>query len=131
MPEPCVTSPHNTMRSAFWSGAIMCSHTPETTSPIAKPDRPDVRPPKNAATRKKARFNSSIAVAPETKGTQRLDQLRSEGEAAWSPKLDGLFAGSLAPKRHRSPPFTEGDGAWAREPWKRGATVVGPTTLDL
>src|SRR4051794_34901150 len=34
---------------------MMCSHTPETTSPIANPDRPDVKPPKNAAARNKAK----------------------------------------------------------------------------
>jgi hypothetical protein len=40
----------------------MCSQTPETTRPIAKPDKPDVSPPTNAAARKKARFDASIAV---------------------------------------------------------------------
>src|SRR6185436_5704215 len=60
MPEPCVTRPHNTMRRAFGAGAMMCSHTPETTRPIANPDRPDVRPPKNAAARKKAKVTLLI-----------------------------------------------------------------------
>jgi hypothetical protein len=35
---------------------------------MAKPDSPDVRPPKKAAARKNAKFNPSIAVAPITKG---------------------------------------------------------------
>src|SRR5262245_20408890 len=130
MPEPWVTSPHNTMRSAFWSGAIMCSQTPETTSPIAKPDRPDVRPPKNAAARKRARFNSSIAVAPEAKGRSAWINCDLRGRRPDPPSLMGCFRDRQPPKHHRSPPFTEGDGAWARALEAR-ATVVGPTVLHL
>jgi hypothetical protein len=35
---------------------------------MAKPDRPEVSPPKNAAVRKRLKFKASIAVAPDKDG---------------------------------------------------------------
>ncbi len=61
MPEPWVTRPQSTIRSAFWPGVMRCSHTPETTSPIAKPEMPEVSPPKNAAATSKVRPMLSMA----------------------------------------------------------------------
>src|SRR6201990_1593379 len=111
MPEPCVTSPHSTISNAFCSGAMMCSHTPETTRPIAKPDRPEVRPPKKAAARKSVKVKAVIAVAPKGERAQRLDKHltgRRHGPRTL-PCLERVSAQTAC-----VPSAGEGDGAWAQ-----------------
>ena len=73
MPDPCVTSPQRTIRSAFCPGVMRCSQIPETTNPMAKPDNPDVSPPMNAAMRKSPSNVKSIFLSHFRSGTkQRL-----------------------------------------------------------
>src|SRR5690242_5451095 len=103
IPEPCVTSPHKTIRRAFCCGVMMCSHTPDTTRPMAKPDTPEVRPPRKVAARKKAKLKPSILVAPKNK-VAALGWISSDGEAAWSPNFAEVFLRLLAQKQHKSPP---------------------------
>ena len=42
------------------------------------------------------------------------------------PRNSDGFSESPAAKHHRSPPFNEGDGAWAREPWEVRGDRRGP-----
>src|SRR5262245_37701717 len=108
------------MRSAFCWGEMMCSQTPDTTKPMAKPETPDVSPPKKAAARKSARFNASIVVAPEEKGAQRLDECHLTGRRLYPrPLPNGCFAVEC-PKATKVPSATGGDGAWARALEMRG-----------
>jgi len=120
IPEPCVTRPHNTMRSAFCPGEIMCSQTPDTTKPMAKPDTPDVSPPKKAAARKSARFNPSIVVAPERKGTQRLDESHLTGRRHYPRPLPNGLVAVACPNATKVPSAVGGDGAWAHALEMRG-----------
>ena len=85
----------------------MCSQTPDTTSPMAKPDTPDVRPPKKAAMRKSTRFSPSIVVAPEAKGTQRLDECHLTGGGIVPGLRRMALTRSHVHKQQRSPPLSE------------------------
>src|SRR3954471_12033464 len=63
---------------------MMCSQTPDTTIPIAKPEKPLTKPPRNVA---------------KTKGRRRCPSMgaRSKGKRAalaWGHPLDGEAAGS-------------------------------------
>src|ERR1044072_3536007 len=122
MPKTCVTIPHNTIRSAFWVGVMICSHTPETTRPIAKPDSPEVKPPKKAAAIKRARVMLSIGRS-RTEGTGAW-RLPSGGEAArridrqhGRPRRRALLLlwwDRAARRRHGAPPDTEEAARGAR-----------------
>src|SRR5882757_9916716 len=43
---------------------MMCSHTPDTTSPIANPENPLTKPPAKAATQNRTRNSPSIEPSP-------------------------------------------------------------------
>src|SRR5438132_637687 len=53
-------------------GVITCSHMPDTTKPMAKPARPDAKPPMNAPMRNSPRTMASMARSHD-RGEQRLD----------------------------------------------------------
>src|SRR5215468_2738098 len=50
---------------------MMCSHTPDTTIPIANPEKPLTKPPKNVATTKGRIRCPSMVLAPQ-ESEQRL-----------------------------------------------------------
>src|SRR5689334_15708980 len=53
---------------------MMCSHTPETTRPMAKPASPEVRPPTKVETRKRMR---------DAGDRPSMGRSRSEAAGAW------------------------------------------------
>src|ERR1700735_4661108 len=60
---------------------MMCSHTPDTTRPIAKPEKPLTKPPAKAAKAKRVKTSPSMGSLPE-RGGEHLDGDPSDGEAA-------------------------------------------------
>jgi len=62
-------------------GVMMCSHTPDTTRPIAKPEKPLTKPPVKTARAKRVKTGPSIGSLPE-RGGEHLDGHPSEREAA-------------------------------------------------
>src|SRR4051812_4112970 len=44
---------------------MICSHTPDTTSPIANPENPLTKPPAKAAKQKRSRNTPSIGRSPQ------------------------------------------------------------------
>src|SRR5882757_2107102 len=64
MPYPCVSSPYPAISAAVWTGVMICSQTPDTTSPIANPENPLTKPPAKAAQQKRTRNSPSIGRSP-------------------------------------------------------------------
>jgi hypothetical protein len=69
--------------AAVCIGAMMCSHTSDTTRPTANPEKPLAKPPANAARTKRVRIHHRFA--PPKRGNEHLDGHPSDGEAPESP----------------------------------------------
>src|ERR1700730_2561551 len=65
------------MSFAVGIGVMMCSHTPDTTSPIANPEKPLTKPPAKAARTNRVKKNPSIG-RPPTGVNKHLD-----GDSIW------------------------------------------------
>src|SRR4029077_7488522 len=90
---------------------MMCSHTPDTTRPIAKPEKPLTKPPTNAASTNTVKTVPSMGGRSSKRGDEHLDGDPSGGEAAevpgrsntpCRPELQSSPAGPVAtrPDRH-------------------------------
>src|SRR5258707_3470338 len=100
---------------------MMCSHTPDTTRPIAKPEKPLTKPPTNAASTKTMKTVPSMGGRSSKRGDEHLDGDPSGGEAAQvpgrsntpcRPELQSSPAGPLAmrpgrPHHHAPNPVRE------------------------
>jgi hypothetical protein len=49
---------------------MMCSHTPDTTRPIANPEKPLTKPPAKAAKTKRVKTDPSIGRSPKREITR-------------------------------------------------------------
>src|ERR1700694_446885 len=92
---------------------MMCSHTPETTRPIANPEKPLTNPPAKAATTKRVKTHPSIGRSPKARRNEHLDGHPSGGEAVGPhgrqinvcqvPPMSAPCAGSLVECGAKSP----------------------------
>src|SRR4051794_29960299 len=64
---------------------MMCSHMPDTTRPIANPEKPLTKPPVKAARTKRVRTNPSIGRSPK-EGDAHLDGGDPSGGEAANPQ---------------------------------------------
>src|ERR1700684_1277908 len=101
MPETCVSRPYPAISAAVCVGVMMRSHTPDTTRPIAKPEKPLTKPPAKAARAKRVKTSPSISSLPE-RGDEHLDGDPSDGEAANPQSLEAVLP-SLRRLMHHHP----------------------------
>src|SRR3954471_8939574 len=80
---------------------MMCSHTPDTTRPMANPEKPLTKPPASAASAKRAKTGPSMGRLPKNNAGEHLDGYPSDGEVA-GPRNRSLvwqYLGVLPPSR--------------------------------
>src|SRR5690242_16066664 len=83
---------------------MMCSHTPDTTMPIAKPENPLTKPPTKAAQAKRVKTNPSMGRILRGEVASAWMDVHLKGEAAdpcrFSQSSVRELAGSLSALHH-------------------------------
>src|SRR5215472_13312248 len=82
---------------------MMWSQTPDTTRPMANPEKPLTNPPTRAAQANSAKTGPSMGSLPE-RGDEHLDGDPSDGEAAKSPNCQKLDRQARRRSMHHHPP---------------------------